>query len=209
MGCSDSGGPQNLDRIDTQRWDHVASPKHFFCNILSQVKAPYVIWGYCQCQQCQFKYKTVTKESFRLVSVWEGHLTGEAPERQKPYNRFHDKPLLWIWVRSLNMSITPHVEIILGSSVCCLLQTYIYLSGKSSQAVYIWSIFECAHSITLSILCSWEVFGQYANGVSEGWEALINRPTQPAREGFLHCICWQSSLLIFIVIRISLVDNIC
>ena len=123
--------------------------------------------------------------------------------------RFHDKSLLWIRVRSLNMSITPHVEIILGSSVCCLLQPYYtYLSGKSSQTVYIWSIFERAHSITLSILCSWEVFGQYANGVSEGWEALINRPTQPARERFLHCICWQSSLLIFIlVLSTTFVEN--
>ena len=143
----------------------------------------------------------MAKKSFRLVSGWEGHLTEEAPERQKPNNRFHDKSLLWIRVRSLNMSITPLVEIILGSSACCLLQPYYtYLSGKSSQTVYIWSIFERAHSITLSILCSWEVFGQYANGVSEGWEALINRPTQPAREGFLHCICWQSSLLIFILV---------
>ena len=123
--------------------------------------------------------------------------------------RFHDKSLLWIRMRSLNMSITPHVEIILGSSACCLLQPYYtYLSGKSSQE-YIWSIFEGAHSITLSILCSWEVFGQYANGVSEGWEALINRPTQPVRGGFLHCICWQSSLLIFFLIHIYPVDNIC
>ena len=82
--------------------------------------------------------------------------------------------------------------------LCFKILTQVWLCEKSSQ-VDIWSIFGCTYSITLSTLCSL-VFGQYANGVSDSWEALINWTTQPAREDLLHPTCWQWSLLKIILL---------